>query len=145
MMKKKLRHIFGVLIVCTICCGTLHAQNYKDQLTVTSDNDQYVNPNHDRYYTDGVFLNYTHALFIPKKSKLVKKTLEIEFGQRIYNSFTASARRIQPDPFVFTRYGFDRPFTAYLYSGVSLNYFYSNQNALKFKRSGRNYWSWRFG
>ena len=123
--------VFLITIFSFISISSLYAQDYKNQFTLTSDNDQYVNPNHDRYYTDGILLNFTHALATPKHGDIAKKVLEIEAGQRIYNSFTASARRIQPDPFVMTRYGIDRPFTAYLYAGATLNLLYNNEDALK--------------
>jgi len=123
-----------LLIVIFSVAGfeNLHAQDYKDQISVTADNDQYLNPSHDRYYTEGAFLGFTHALKKPTAgSKLFKKTLEFEFGQRIYNSYTASARRLQPDPFVFLPYAVDRPFTAYLYAGASMSWLYNNEDVLK--------------
>jgi len=124
--------VFYFAIFSFINISNLYAQDYKNQFTLTSDNDQYVNPNHDRYYTDAVVFNFTHALTAPGTgSSIAKKTIEFEFGQRIYNSFTASAKRLQPNPFVFTRYGIDRPFTAYLFAGAALNFLYKNENALK--------------
>lgn len=110
------------------------AQSYKDQFTFTEDNDQYVNPSHDRYYTDGTVFNFTHALNRPKvrDSSLVKKILEFEFGQRIYNSYSADARHIYNGDLVFKPYFEDRPFTAYLFAGASMNWLYANESALKF-------------
>ena len=132
MIKTFTNRVFYFAIFSFISIGNLYAQDYKNQFTLTSDNDQYVNPNHDRYYTDAVVFNFTHALTAPGTgSSLAKKTIEFEFGQRIYNSFTASAKRLQPNPFVFTRYGIDRPFTAYLFAGAALNFLYKNENALK--------------
>ena len=132
MIKTTTCRVFLIAIFIFISISSLYAQDYKNQFTLTSDNDQYVNPNHDRYYTDGVALNFTHALkHDTLHSLLAKRIIEFEFGQRIYNSYTASARRPQPDPFVFKRYDIDRPFTAYLYAGAALNLLYKNENALR--------------
>jgi lipid A 3-O-deacylase len=132
MVKTYRCRVFLIAIFNFISISKLFAQDNRNQFTVTSDNDQYVNPNHDRYYTDGVVFNFTHALKHDTiHSSLAKKTLEFEFGQRIYNSYTASARRLQSDPFVFQRYAIDRPFTAYLYVGAALNFLYKNENALR--------------
>lgn len=132
MVKTYTYRIFLIVIFSFISISKLFAQDHKNQFTLTSDNDQYINPNHDRYYTDGVVFNFTHALkHDTLRSSLAKKILEFEFGQRIYNSYTASARRLQPDPFVFRSYSIDRPFTAYLFAGAALNFLYKNENALK--------------
>lgn len=126
------RVLYYIVILSFIKISNLYAQDYKNQFALTSDNDQYVNPNHDRYYTDGVFFNFTHALkHNTLHSSLAKKTLEFEFGQRIYNAYTASTNKLQPDPFVFKRYRIDRPFTAYLFAGAALNLLYKNENALR--------------
>lgn len=126
-------------LLCSILTGAgiqpLYAQNNKDQITITDDNDQYLNPNHDRYYTSGDIATYTHAISRDKikDSSIVKKTFEIEGGQRIYNSYTADTfKGPQADPFVYQEWHEDRPFTAYLFGGVSFNWFYKNENTLKF-------------
>ena len=123
--------IIFIIILSFVSIEKLYAQDYRNQISGTLDNDQYLDPNHDRYYTEGALLSYTHALKKPKSSSLAKKILEFEIGQRIYNSYTASARRIQPSPFVFHSYDIDRPFTAYLYAGASMSWLYSDENALK--------------
>jgi len=124
--------VFYIAIFNFISISNLYAQDYKNQLTITSDNDQYVNPNHDRYYTDGIVFNFTHALrHRSADSSLAKKTIEYEFGQRIYNSYTASAFRPPSAPAHFKNYRIDRPFTAYLFAGMALNFLYKNENALK--------------
>jgi len=101
----------------------IYAQTYKDQFTLTDDNDQYINPNHDRYYTDGIILTLTHALKRPQSDTgLVKKIIEYQFGQQIYNPSTGH---------VWKPSLFDRPFTGYLFIGTSLNWLYANEGALK--------------
>lgn len=123
------------LLLVGVCVQPLYAQNYRDQITVNDDNDQYINNNHDRYYTFGTGTTYTHAISRDriKDSSVVKKTFEIEGGQHIYTSYTANAYLgPQADPFVFQAHHQDRPFTAYLYGGVAWNWFYANENSLRF-------------
>src|ERR1700744_1029548 len=124
---------------CLISIGfgihPLYAQNFKNQISVNDDNDQYINPNHDRYYTSGDMATFTHAIARDriKDSSIIKKTFEIEGGQRIYNSYTADAfEGPQKDPFVFQPWHEDRPFTAYLFGGFTYNWFYANENTLRF-------------
>jgi len=132
MIKTATPCIFFTVIFSFISISQLHAQDYKNQLTVTSDNDQYVNPNHDRYYTDGVVFNFTQALKRKHAdSTFAKKILEFEFGQRIYNSYTASAFRLPSAPANYKHYRVDRPFTGYLFAGMAMNFLYKNENALK--------------
>jgi lipid A 3-O-deacylase len=123
-----------VLFICA-CVQPLYAQNTKDQIALTDDNDQYVDPNHDRYYTSGDMLTFTHAISRNKikDSSIVKKTFEIEGGQRIYTSYTADTfEGPQQNPFVYQEWHEDRPFTGYLFAGFTYNWFYANENTLRF-------------
>lgn len=132
MIKTAACHVFCITFLSFISIGSLYAQNYRNQFTLTVDNDQYVNPNHDRYYTDGLIFNFAHALnHSTLNSRLAKKILEFEFGQKIYNSYTASAFRLPAAPANYKNYRIDRPFTAYLFAGAALNLLYKNENALR--------------
>ncbi|HEY9194885.1 MAG TPA: lipid A deacylase LpxR family protein [Mucilaginibacter sp.] len=100
-----------------------YAQDYKNQITLQEDNDMYINSDFDRYYTAGTILTFTHAMLKPdSSSKLAKKIMEYQFGQQIYNPKTAHVKNISQ---------LDRPFTAYLFAGVSMNLLYKNEDALK--------------
>jgi lipid A 3-O-deacylase len=103
----------------------VYAQNYKNQFTLITDNDMYINPNHDRYYSDGTYFNFTHAINRSNKdsSNLIKKTIEFEFGQKIYTGLSGH---------IYSPYRIDRPFTGYLFANSSLNWLYKDEDALKF-------------
>jgi lipid A 3-O-deacylase len=134
-MKKTLPGILFVLLFTVTGIKPVYAQVYKNQLSVTDDNDQYINPNHDRYYTSGDMATFTHAISRAniKDSSVVKKTFEIEGGQRIYTSYTADTfDGPQKNPFVYQEWHEDRPFTGYLFGGASYNWLYADENALKF-------------
>ena len=106
----------------------VNAQSYRNQIGDRLDNDQYINPYHDRYYLAGHFLNFTTVLNTNKDSAglfgatVVKKTLELEVGQQIFGPLASWAN--QP---VYQ----DRPYTGYLYAGAAINWLYNNESALK--------------
>jgi len=101
---------------------------YRNQIGDRLDNDQYINPYHDRYYLAGQFINFTTVLNTKKDcaglfgSTVVKKTLEFEVGQQIYGPFASWAR----EPFLQ-----DRPYTGYLYAGAALTWLYEDESSLK--------------
>ncbi len=121
-MKLTCLFLFSILLLSTFF---LQAQqrNYQNEIGFQSDNDAYLAQGSDRYYTNGLFLYFRHAIQTDTASKkLFGKTLGFEAGQKMYNPQSASV----PD----SRY-IDRPFAAYLYLGSSLQYLFKNESVLK--------------
>jgi len=88
-----------------------------------SDNDLYIAFNQDRYYTNGTFAYFRHALKQENlNAKFEKKILDLEVGQRIYNSYFSHL----PNPKTH-----DRPFAGYAYGSASMGWFYKNESILK--------------
>ena len=123
MMKPLLVRVLFILLFSFLSFETLHAQEYKNQFSVETDNDQYINPNHDRYYTDGTVLTFTHAMHHADTGNLVKKIMEYQLGQQLYNPSTAH---------IYKPSLFDRPFTGYLFGSVAFNWLYKDESAFKF-------------
>lgn len=100
------------------------SDSYKSEFNFRSDNDSYLAYGQDRYYTNGLFLNFRSALNQSelKNDKLNKVIWEIEAGQKMYNPQTGNINNIA---FV------DRPFAAYLYAGGSINLLYHSESNLK--------------
>jgi len=114
---------FSLLLLLLLFSAAAHAQTYKNEFGFKSDNDSYLGQGSDRYYTNGLFLNFRHALDQQKlKEGLEKKTYEITIGQKMFNPYSGFA----PDP---ARQ--DRPFAGYLYAEGAMNWFYSNESILK--------------
>lgn len=112
--------IFSFLLLLSSFAG---AQTYKNEFGFKSDNDSYLGQGSDRYYTNGLFINFRHAADQQKlKEGLEKKTYEFSAGQKMYNPYSGYA----PDP-AFQ----DRPFAGYLYLEGAMNLFYSNESILK--------------
>jgi len=119
-MTTKRLFIFTLLLCSSYL---LNAQTYKNEFGFKSDNDSYLGQGSDRYYTNGLFINFRHAMDQQKlREGLEKKTYEISAGQKMYNSYSGYA----PDP-AFQ----DRPFAGYLYVEGAMNWFYSNESILK--------------
>ncbi|WP_316811074.1 lipid A deacylase LpxR family protein [Pedobacter heparinus] len=118
-----MKQLFLTLLLLSLSGTVIYAQTYKNEFGFRSDNDSYLAQGSDRYYTNGLFIYFRHALDQEKLDpKLEKKTYEISVGQKMYNPISGYA----PDP---TRQ--DRPFAGYLYAGGALNWFYTNESILK--------------
>lgn len=114
---------YTLLLFILMCTTLAHSQTYKNEFGFKSDNDSYLGQGSDRYYTNGLFINFRHATDQQKlKEGLEKKTYEISVGQKMFNPYSGYA----PDPATQ-----DRPFAGYLYAEGAMNLFYSNESILK--------------
>lgn len=99
------------------------AQQYKHEVGFQSDNDSYLAQGSDRYYTNGLFLNYRFAMQdAAQHSGLKKKIVEISAGQMIFNPRSG----YRPEPATQ-----DRPFAGYLYVGTAMSWFHTDEHMLK--------------
>jgi len=106
----------------------LFAQTHSTEIGAETDNDSYLLQGSDKYYTDGIFIYYRHALKVNENSKLQNKVLGFEFGQKIFNPQSgsiANANGVDQPNLI------DRPFAAYMYIGSTLNLLYKNESNLK--------------
>jgi len=119
---------FLILIVFLFGTIQLFAQTHGNEIGVETDNDSYLLRGSDRYYTDGIFIYFRHALAVDSSSKLQNKVLGFEAGQKIFNPQTGNINvtGYYDDPSYI-----DRPFAAYLYVGSTLNFLYSDESNLK--------------
>ncbi|MEO6151393.1 MAG: lipid A deacylase LpxR family protein [Mucilaginibacter sp.] len=108
-------------MLCVACSLNSYAQSHTNEFGFQSDNDSFLAQGSDRYYTNGLFIHYRHALNIDGE-KLKNKVLGFELGQKIFNPQTGGI----PDVSYL-----DRPFAGYLYAGANLNYLFSNESNLK--------------
>src|ERR1700712_2860274 len=91
---------------------SLFAQQHGNEMGAQTDNDSYLLQGSDKYYTDGFFMYYRHAMDVSDNGKLENKVLGFEFGQKIFNPQSGSIANLQG---VDDRSLVDRPFAAYLY------------------------------
>jgi lipid A 3-O-deacylase len=113
---------FILLATCLFTGLSLFAQNRGNEVGFQSDNDSFLGQGSDRYYTNGFFLYYRHALGVKGNQNLANKILGVEIGQKIYN---AQSGALPSAEYV------DRPIAGYLYLGSSLNLLYKNESNLK--------------
>ena len=116
-------------LVSLFCAVNVFAQTHSNEIGIQTDNDSYLGQGSDRYYTDGIYIYFRHALKVKggDSTKLLNKVLGIETGQKIYNPQSGSVffrGADQPDLV-------DRPFAGYLYAGATLNFLYKDESNLK--------------
>ncbi|WBX72057.1 lipid A deacylase LpxR family protein [Tenacibaculum retecalamus] len=115
-MKQK---VFFLLILCSV---TLFSQRkYANEFSFLNDNDLYISPSQDRYYTNGMFLTYRYLSNNTPKN-IEKKIFEVQLGHHMYTPFKATVNQ---------HMGHDRPFAGYLFGSFGINRFYKNQTILK--------------
>jgi lipid A 3-O-deacylase len=113
----------SLLLLFILTAAAVNAQSYKNEFGFKSDNDSYLGQGSDRYYTNGLFINFRRAFNQQKlKEGLEKKTYEITAGQKMFNPYSGYA----PDP---ARQ--DRPFAGYLFAEGALSWLYSNESIIK--------------
>lgn len=112
-----------LLLIFSATCAL--AQTHSNEFGIQTDNDSYLGQGNDRYYTDGLFFFFRHALDVKGNDKLQNKVLGFELGQKIFNPQTGGL------PTVNTLSYLDRPFAGYLYAGANMNYLYKNESNLK--------------
>jgi lipid A 3-O-deacylase len=123
----KIKVLFSFLLVFTSISLFAQAQ-HSTEIGVQTDNDSYLLQGSDRYYTDGFYAYYRHALSTDGNNNLKNKILGFEFGQKIFNPQAGSVADFYGKD---QAYLVDRPFAAYLYVGSTLNFLYSNESNLK--------------
>ena len=117
------------LLCCLLCTAHLFAQTHTTEAGLQTDDDSYLLQGSDRYYTDGTFLYYRHALKIKNSDTafLRNKVLGFELGQKLFTplSGTIAINGVDQPKLI------DRPFAAYLYIGSTLNFLFKNESTLK--------------
>jgi len=115
------------LLIGLLSTVNVFAQTHSTEIGIETDNDSYLLQGSDRYYTDGIFFYYRHALTVKDNSNLQNKVLGFEMGQKIFNPQSGSIFYNGADqPSLI-----DRPFAAYLYVGSTLNFLYKDESNLK--------------
>lgn len=112
--------IFALLIGFSFQ-GFSQEKFYKNELGFRSENDAYLATTQDRYYTNGVFIQFK-SVAKNRNTTETKKIWSANFGQELYNAQSGQIRDIAD---------VDRPFAAYLYGGGSFQWLKPNENSVK--------------
>ncbi len=116
-------HRIPLFIIFFFTVTIASAQTHSTEIGLQTDNDAYLTKGSDRYYTNGFFLFYRHALKVTGTTSLKNKIIGFELGQKIFNS---QSGRIPSASYI------DRPIAGYLYAGINLNLLYKNESNLRF-------------
>ena len=84
-------------------CNSQHV--FSKEISLVSDNDLYTSAYRDRYYTNGLFVNY-RTLGTSLNENIAKRTYTYKIGHMMYTPYKATL------PFASLH---DRPFAAYLF------------------------------
>jgi len=110
---------FVTILFSIFLSAPLSAQ-YSKEISITSENDNYLFHFHDGYYTNGLYLGY-RSVSRHKPGRVLKEIMKLEIGQMIFN----------PSSYKATDYSqMDRPFAGYLYASISRTRFSSENNLL---------------
>ncbi|WP_312792778.1 lipid A deacylase LpxR family protein [Sphingobacterium sp.] len=96
---------YGAVFPFFFVFGQVRLRN--QEISIQNDNDVYLLIGQDRYYTNGININYRIALPTTDNQRSTT-VLDFEIGQRIYNGISVIDYRRQ-------RKAYDRPFAGYLY------------------------------
>ncbi|MDF2517578.1 MAG: hypothetical protein K0R59_2874 [Sphingobacterium sp.] len=116
--------LYGVIFPFFWAFGQLRLRN--QEVSLQNDNDVYLLIGQDRYYTNGINVNYRIALPAGGASGISNTVLDFEVGQRIYNGISIIDYRKQHKKY-------DRPFAGYLYLSASRTRFLKADQVLELK------------
>jgi lipid A 3-O-deacylase len=115
-----LRALLLATFLCAVYC--LHAQDdYLHDFRITSENDNYMLTFRDGYYTNGVFLNYSHPSKWRRGDKIAKIISGYKAGQMVFSSESFRNNRLDK---------IDRPPSGYLFVERSASFFYKKGHIL---------------
>lgn len=107
--------------------GTFGQERLRNQeLSLQNDNDVYLLIGQDRYYTNGINVNYRIALPARGASEISNTIVDFEIGQRIYNGISMVDFRKQNKKY-------DRPFAGYLYLSAAGTRFLRSDQVIEVK------------
>jgi len=93
-------------------------EKYAKEFSFLNDNDLFVSPKKDRYYTNGMFLFFRYLSKNQKKDTLEKRILEWQIGHEMYSPYKAIVTDVSEH---------DRPFASYLYGSFGIYRVYKNK------------------
>ena len=133
-MQQLFKTLLFTLLFFPVLSALSQTKTYKNELGFNSENDSYLGTGQDRYYTNGLFINFRSAInpkfhfdsafatANPNANVSVKKIWSLSIGQQLFNAQTGAVPNIT---FV------DRPFAAYLFAAGSLQILDSRENSGK--------------
>lgn len=110
-------------MICISQSSRAQTKAYKHEIAIQNDNDVYLFIAQDRYYTNGININYRLGLK-SDTTRVQNRVLDIEFGQKMYNGVNTYNKQLSQ---------WDRPFAAYLYLSGELNQYYKQDQVLSLK------------
>jgi hypothetical protein len=111
---------YFVLLLFFATFWSFSQEKFSKEISFVNDNDLYVSVVRDRYYTNGMFLNYIY-LSENKKESLEKKIFQWQIGHKMFTPHKAVVTSISEH---------DRPFAGYLYGNFGITNVYKANKIL---------------
>tara|TARA_B100000795_G_C22794461_1_gene438625 strand:- start:125 stop:1072 length:948 start_codon:yes stop_codon:yes gene_type:complete len=112
--------LFFILIFFSLAKVTFSQEKLSKEFSLITENDLYVSPQKDRYYSNGLF--FTYRYLNKNFKKLDKKIIEFQIGHQIFTPYKSTVVNINLH---------DRPFAAYLFGGFGITKVFKNKTLLK--------------
>jgi len=123
-----MKALFCILLITLAIFASAQQNNsgkpLRHQLSITSDNDAYISLYKDRYYTNGIFLNYT---WISKQPRTQKKIQSLQLSQLMYNPYNYTIHNSE---------NIDRPYAGLLLLTYSQTHFWGKESLLQVSATG---------
>ncbi len=118
-----MKKLFRLSLLLLVSSSTFSQSNYKNEIGFTSDNDSYLAIRQDRYYTNGLFISFRHAVNqVNYSKKTEKKIWELEAGQYMFNPLTG---------YIKNPASIDRPFAGYSFLTGKQTWFFRDEQVLR--------------
>ncbi|MBP6687314.1 MAG: lipid A deacylase LpxR family protein [Lacibacter sp.] len=124
-----LARITCIFFVCSVSFSA-QAQSYNQpgfsqQLSVITENDRYLMQGRDRYYTNGLMINYQRT-GNSKNQSTIKQVHQYELGQKLFTPFSRK---------IYDASQIDRPVTGYLYGKYTQSNFKEHNQLVQWSAS----------
>jgi lipid A 3-O-deacylase len=107
---------FQFYFILFLSLALFSQKKYSKQIRLINDNDLYASFSKDRYYTNGLFLNYSN-LSKNKSENLEKKIFTWQIAHQMFTPYKAIVESVIEH---------DRPFASYLYASFGIKRVYKN-------------------
>ncbi|MDY0781176.1 lipid A deacylase LpxR family protein [Tenacibaculum sp. IB213877] len=111
-----------LLLALLLSISALAQSKYSKEISFINDNDLYISTYRDRYYTNGMFFNYSY-LSNKTSERIEKKIYQITIGHEMYTPYKAVVQSVDQH---------DRPFAGHLFGSFGISNFYKNNSFFKF-------------
>jgi len=120
--------VLSLPLACVVRGQPIFDKGLKNEISITSFNDDFVPPFGDRYFTNGLNITYSRAmkgLFLWRNiisDKKAKAIIRFTIAQEIFTPKNITERNTS---------AYDRPYAGYLFTNISIDTFWESKTSLQ--------------